>query len=192
MKITGIILAGGKSSRMGTDKGLVLIDQIPMVERVIQSIVKAGITEIIIIAKNPDYKNFGFPVFPDIIEDKGPLGGIYTGLMKSTTSKNLILSCDIPFINEDVIRKLVELNEDNVVSVVKYEKKIHNLIGIYDNSLVKDLGEHLIANKLKVGQFLESKSVHIIDLKLHLPELDLQVLANVNTSEELKILKNEM
>lgn len=192
MKITGIILAGGRSSRMGTDKGLVLLNNIPMIAHVIQSVKNAGISDIIIVANNPEYKKLGFPVFPDIVENKGPLGGIYTGLMKSITSKNLILSCDIPFINNAVIRKLIELHEENLVSVVKYDDKVHNLIGMYENALLKDIGEHLIANKLKVGQFLENKGVNIIDLNKHLPELELQTLANVNTKEDLKTVNYGM
>jgi molybdopterin-guanine dinucleotide biosynthesis protein A len=192
MKFTVIILAGGKSSRMGTDKGLVLMNEIPMIERVIKTVKKAGLSEIIIVSNNTEYKQFGLPVFPDVIPDKGPLGGIYTGLLKSSTVKNLILSCDVPFINETVLKLLIRNGLKSKVTIVKYENRIHNLIGIYDNSLIKDLGEHLISNKLKVGQFIEAHNPNVIDLKIFMPDLDEQILSNVNTMEELKKLEYGM
>lgn len=192
MKFTAIILAGGKSTRMGTDKGLVLMNDIPMVERVISAVKKAGLSEIIIVSNNTEYKQFGLPVFPDVIPGKGPLGGIYTGLLKSSTVKNLILSCDVPFINETVLKMLIRNGSKSKVTIIKYENRTHNLIGIYDNSLIKDLGEHLISNKLKVGQFIEAHNPNIIDLKVFMPDLDEQILSNVNTMEELKKLEYEM
>lgn len=192
MNFTAIILAGGKSSRMGTDKGLVQINEIPMVERVIKAVKKAGITNINIVSGNSEYKKFGFPVFPDLVPEKGPLGGIYTGLLKSSTAKNLILSCDIPFINDVVLKMLIRNGMKSSITIVKHDNRIHNLIGVYDKCLVKDLEEHIFNNKLKVGQFIESHNPNVIDLKTFMPDLDELVLANVNSMEELKNIKYEM
>jgi molybdopterin-guanine dinucleotide biosynthesis protein A len=58
--------------------------------------------------------------------------------------------------------------------------------------LIKDLGEHLISNKLKVGQFIEAHNPNVIDLKIFMPDLDEQILSNVNTMEELKKLEYGM
>ena len=96
MKYTAIILAGGKSSRMGSDKGLVLLNGKPMISYIIEILKKMQIP-IIIISNNENYKQFGLPVFADIIKEKGPLGGIYTGLKNSKTESNIIVSCDVPF-----------------------------------------------------------------------------------------------
>lgn len=192
MKFTAIILAGGKSSRMGTDKGLVQIKEVPMIERVINAVVKAGITNVIIVSGNSEYEKFGFPVYPDIFPEKGPLGGIYTGLLKSTTNKNLILSCDIPLINDVVLNLLIRNGLDKSITILKHEDRLHNLIGVYDKCLVDDLEKHITSNKLKVGQFIESHSPKIIDLKMLLPDLDDLILANINSKEELKKLEYEM
>lgn len=189
MKFTAIILAGGKSSRMGTDKGLVTMKEIPMVRRVIDVVKKTGISDIIIISNNPAYIQFGYPVYPDLIQNKGPLGGIYTGLIKSTTVKNLILSCDIPLISEAVLRTLIQSGLEKTITIVKYGEQLHHLIGAYDASLIKDLGEHIVNNKLKVGQFISSNNADIIDLNKELPHLESYVVANVNTMEELKKLE---
>ena len=186
MNITGIILAGGKSSRMGSDKGLLAVNGVPMIVHVINSLNKAGIKDIIIISNNSDYQKFGFPVFPDIIEDKGPLGGIFTGLSKSKTSKNVILSCDIPYIDETIIDILIRESGEEQVSIVKFQNQLHPLIGIYDSSLLKALGEHLILNMLKVEQFINGCDFKILDIEKLLPQIKNKSFANINTPEELR------
>ena len=186
MNITGIILAGGKSSRMGSDKGLLAVNGVPMISHVINSMKKAGIKDIIIISNNSDYQKFGFPVFPDIIEDKGPLGGIFTGLSKSKTSKNVILSCDIPYIDETIIDCLIRESGEEQVSIVKFQNQLHPLIGMYDSSLLKALGEHLILNMLKVEQFINGCDFKILDIEKLLPQIKNKSFANINTPEELR------
>lgn len=192
MNITGIILAGGKSSRMGTDKGLAQINGKPMISYVINSMKLAGISEIIIVANNLDYRQFGLPVYPDVIKDKGPLGGIYTGLLKSQTVKNLILSCDVPFVDEKILRFLIENSSDELISVVSYQDHVHHLIGMYDASLISSLGEHLLENKLKVKCFNDKHTRKVLELKKSLLKTNNHSLSNVNTMEELKKLEHGM
>ncbi len=82
---TGIILAGGKSSRMGTEKGLVEINHKKMIEYSIDQLKK--VTENIIIISNTNKYNYlKYPVYEDLIKDIGPIGGIYTGLCKNSDS----------------------------------------------------------------------------------------------------------
>ena len=92
MEITGIILAGGKSSRMGTDKGLLLLNGKPMVKYVIDVLSKVT-SKIIIIANNDEYKQFGYKVYSDLIKDKGPVGGIYTAMNYTNSNTNICISC---------------------------------------------------------------------------------------------------
>ena len=115
MQATGIILAGGKSSRMGEDKGLVLLNGKPMIQYVIEAL-KEVVSDIIIISNNASYNKFRVPVYSDIIKDKGPVGGIYTGLYHSTTELNFCISCDVPMISSDFIFWLLN----------KKWKRIHN------------------------------------------------------------------
>ena len=115
MQATGIILAGGKSSRMGEDKGLVLLNGKPMIQYVIEAL-KEVVSDIIIISNNASYNKFRIPVYADLIKDKGPVGGIYTGLYHSTTELNFCISCDVPMISSDFILWLLN----------KKWKRIHN------------------------------------------------------------------
>ena len=77
--ITGVVMAGGESSRMGTDKGVLEINGKPMVE-VIISALKPVVDDIIIIANNSNYDYLGYKVYNDLIKKSGPLGGIYSAL----------------------------------------------------------------------------------------------------------------
>src|ERR1041385_1796721 len=102
-KMTGFILAGGKSSRMKEDKGLMLLNRKAIVQYVIDAL-KPAVKEVIIISNNEVYKQFGYQVIPDLVNDAGPMGGIFTGLSRSNTLYNFFASCDMPFITSEVIQ----------------------------------------------------------------------------------------
>ena len=86
--ITGIILAGGKSSRMGTDKGFVIYKNKAFIQHIIEAI-NPLVDDIIIISNNPDYDVFRLKRFDDIIENAGPLAGVYTGLHFTKILQNI-------------------------------------------------------------------------------------------------------
>jgi len=109
--ITGIILAGGKSSRMGTDKGFVLYKNKSFIQHIIEAL-QPLVDEIIIVSNNPDYDIFGLKRVSDLIENAGPLAGVYTGLDYSETENNLVISCDVPLINSETLTLLIDGIED--------------------------------------------------------------------------------
>ena len=99
-KITGIILAGGVSRRLGyRNKALLKIGHKSVIEHIIAAL--AEVTEdILLITNSPgEYEHLGLPMFEDILPGSGSLGGIYTGLKVSKTHHNLIVACDIPLSN---------------------------------------------------------------------------------------------
>ena len=89
--ISIFILAGGKSSRMGRDKGLVPLKGRPMISYLIDTIVGLDLP-VSIISNESGYESFGYPVFPDLVKDKGPLGGILSAFSNTETDHCLILS----------------------------------------------------------------------------------------------------
>src|ERR1035437_7677768 len=95
--LNGYILAGGKSSRMGTDKGLLVFNKKTIIQHVIAQL-KPVVKEVIIVSNNRDYEKFGVKVIADIIKNIGPAGGIHAALSHSNTNHNFIVSCDMPFI----------------------------------------------------------------------------------------------
>ena len=187
MKYTAIILAGGKSSRMGSDKGLVLLNGKPMISYIIEILKKMQIP-IIIISNNENYKQFGLPVFADIIKEKGPLGGIYTGLKNSKTESNIIVSCDVPFLSNRIIELLINKDNGYPISVVQSNGKTHPLIGLYSKKIVKKLFETILMEKLKVRSFIDEFQLNTIELdKQEILEYENEI-RNINTQEELKII----
>jgi molybdopterin-guanine dinucleotide biosynthesis protein A len=165
--ITGVILAGGKSKRMGENKALLKIDGIPVIEKTADLLQKL-FNEVIIITNTPDeYSFLGLKMFGDIYLNAGPLGGIHSALTNSHTEKNFILSCDIPFMTADVIREIIGYKTELPVTVVKADGYIQQLAGLYKRSILPEieaiLGCSYESRKCKVLTLLENVGAEIIE-----------------------------
>ncbi|MFZ1321606.1 MAG: molybdenum cofactor guanylyltransferase [Ignavibacteria bacterium] len=154
-KITAAILAGGKSSRMGEDKGFMYLNNKMLIEYVIDEVKKIT-DKIIIITANSEYEQFGYPCHNDLIKNSGPLGGIYTALTFSETRKTLILSCDSPFITSDVLSILVNKANEEDVLVFENKGEAEPLFAVYDKNCLKPIEELIKNNKLKMKDALNS------------------------------------
>jgi len=178
--ITVIILAGGKSSRMGQDKGLMLVNEKPMIQHVLE-VAKQITSQIIIVANNSGYKQFGFPVYKDDFQDKGPLSGIYTGLKNSTTLYNLVLSCDIPFIQKDLLVFLLSSSQGNEITVSLQDGKLHPLIAVYTKNCESSMLEKIQRNELKVVGIFDRLNTKQIDVS----RFDSSNFRNINKESDL-------
>jgi molybdopterin-guanine dinucleotide biosynthesis protein A len=183
--ITGIILAGGKSSRMGSDKGIVNLNGKKFIEHILEAVL-TNVNEVIIIANNDNYNNLGYKVIKDKIKDCGPLGGIYTGLMNSKTENNIVVSCDIPFINSDLVKYIIENTSNADITVPVYKGNIEPLCAVYTKR-TSDQILNLIMNKdLKIQNILKyfiTKELFITKMQKFYTE---KLFVNINTQEELK------
>lgn len=184
--ITGIILAGGKSSRMGTDKGLLKIENKTFVEYVIDA-VKSLVDDIIIVSDNPDYDQFGFERIDDIIKEAGPVAGLYAGLKHSKTENNLVLSCDVPMIKTEILKLLVDTDYEQFdVTQIQSQSKTMPLIALYKKQCMNrcfellEMGERRL--RVAVNQ-LKTKTI-LIDSEWN------QYVKNVNTKDDLKKIKD--
>ena len=184
--ITGIVLAGGKSSRMGSDKGLLTINDKTFVEHVIVAM-KPLVDKIIIVSNNKDYDQFGYRRVDDSIKDSGPLAALYSGLKHSETEFNLVLSCDIPMIKTEILKKLVDADlENHEVVQIESNTKTMPLIAMYKKQCMHKCLELLQQGerRLRVAvNELKTKTI-IIDA-----EFD-QFVKNVNTKEDLKTINH--
>lgn len=133
MQVGAIILAGGKSSRMGVDKGLMLLNEKPMVQHVIDA-VKLVAAELIIVANNEEYKQLGYKVIPDEIENAGPLAGICAGLKQVSFHYNFVLSCDVPFVTKEMLSLLKQEVVGYDAAIFEKADNLHPLIGIYSKN----------------------------------------------------------
>jgi len=87
--ITGIILAGGKSTRMDSEKGLILLNRKPFIKHIIEAL-NPLVNSIMIVSNNSEYDIFNLKRVEDIIENSGPLAGLYSGLFHSKTENNFL------------------------------------------------------------------------------------------------------
>ena len=181
MKLTAIILAGGKSSRMGEDKGLMFFKDKPMIQYIID-VVKPLVNEIMIVTNEKKYEQFGYPVYKDIIKDKGPLAGIVTGLTYSTTAKNIVLSCDVPFVNEGILRLLIADCENFDVVIPEKENRTHQLIGVYDKSCLATFKRELENDQRKLKLAIEKLNYKTVNAN-HIAD---KIFNNINSKHDIE------
>jgi len=184
--ITGIILAGGKSSRMGTDKGFLLLNHKPFVEYSIEAL-KPFTSEILIISDYSEYDKFGLKRITDITKNAGPVAGICAGLEASKTEYNVILSCDIPLITPQIVEKLIE-NIDSVSQIIQIESegKSMPLIAIYKKEITKTFNNFLKNDERRLRVAINS----CVSKNVKLEKEEAFTTMNVNTQNELKAVKN--
>lgn len=165
MQITGIILAGGKSSRMGTDKVLLKLNEKTLLEHSIE-LIRSICDSILISSNNPDHEKFGIEIIPDQIKNCGPIGGIYTGLKKSKTDWNFVISVDSVFVESSFIQYLFSEINDSDAIVPIHKKGKEPLIALYHkNSLPEiekmiDLGNYKMYNLVNTinSKFINAQS----------------------------------
>lgn len=150
---------------------------------------KPLVDRIIIISGNEKYKEFGYEVYPDIIEDKGPVGGIYTALNHSDTELALCVSCDTPFVTTELLKGLIDESEGNRVTLYSFNGKLQPVISVYQTNVVSLIKGFLDENLLKLMLVNESLNCKIISIGSK--DFDEKVFFNVNTPEDLKKSRDE-
>jgi molybdopterin-guanine dinucleotide biosynthesis protein A len=181
--ITGIILAGGKSSRMGRDKGTVLLHGVPMIEHVLRTL-RQVTDSVIIIGPKLIYQNIGCDVFEDIYPENGPLGGIFTALTYSQTERNLVLSCDIPFVDVDTLQIICNHKTEYSIVVPEYLGQVEPLCAIYNKSLLPAVENALKNDELAMRRFVSCMPHE----NLAFDTTELNPFRNINTADELNQL----
>lgn len=185
-KITGIILAGGKSSRMGTDKGLLFFDEKMFIQHIIDSITPL-VSEICIVSSNPEYDQFGHNRVEDIIKNSGPIGGIHAGLSSSETEYSLILSCDVPLVTSELLKKL--LTKENIeFDIVQFETNGNTipLIALFKKQCRKKCQELLDQGEKRLRKLVSELHTRTISL----PKEEHILVSNINTMKDLNEIKN--
>jgi len=101
---------------MGKDKGMIKLAGKPLISYSIDAL-EPFCKQIIISSNSRNYELFGYPVHKDIFPDSGPMGGIYSCLLQSSSSLNLILSCDMPLVSQGLIKYILDNSDENILSV---------------------------------------------------------------------------
>ncbi len=142
--MTGIILSGGKSTRMGENKSLLKLGGKTVIERVV-NLMQSLFSQVYLITNTPDeYEFLQIPMYEDIFKYKGPIAGIHSGLKASETKKNFVVSCDIPLMSEEMIQYIIDYKTDKPITVCTADGFVQHLIGKYDKEIVPFAEEILI------------------------------------------------
>lgn len=199
--ITGIILSGGRSSRMGIDKALLKITGQTIIERTY--LLMSKVFDKIILSTNDfeNYKFLGLPLVRDIHKNHGPISGIHSSLVASSTERNFFLSCDLPLMSEEMIRYIVGINSSMPISVPIEDGKIQPLCGVYNKSLIptieKMLNNSAFSKKengkssISIMRLIEKVGAEILEVK-SCRFFNTDLFFNMNTTEDFNFVKEKI
>jgi len=187
--VTGVVLAGGRSSRYGKNKAMEKVKGLPLIERALGTM-EGIFHRVIVITNTPEeYAYLGVPMFQDLIQGLGPLGGIYTGLKTIQDPVGFFVACDMPFLNPHLIRYLVGLRDGFDVVVPRVSGNIEALHGLYATQCGDSIERLIQSGTYQIFRFFSSVSVRFVtDDEVRRWDPDLRSFLNINTPDELKRL----
>lgn len=190
-KITAIVLCGGNSTRMGTDKGMINIMGRPMVEHVINH-AKPLCSRILISTNFENYKYLGYEVVEDQWPDSGPAAGILSSLLVSETAMNLVISCDLPMATTALFEKMYGYSHDSDITVPRINTHFQPLCGYYRTNIRERFKEFLLSGEKSMQFMIQFFNFRLISQEM-VPGIDLEKeLLNFNTPEDLEKLKKTL
>jgi molybdopterin-guanine dinucleotide biosynthesis protein A len=160
--ISGFILAGGKSTRMGTDKALLDFHGKSFLEQMV-SIIKPFCNSISICGNNSGYESFGLTVIHDSYPHIGPIAGIYSALFHTTSEWNLIVSVDTPFLDADLIQRLISRADHSDCIIPKHEMGVEPLAGLYRKSALEKVSAMIQKKDFKLIHLLSELNTSFLD-----------------------------
>ncbi len=190
--LTGIILSGGKSFRMGENKAFIKIEGAPIIQR-IQTLFERLFDEIIIVTHEKDlFSNLRAKIYSDLIPHQGALGGLYTGLFFSSFPFSFCVACDMPFLNESVIKYLIKNIENSDIVIPKTRDGLHPLHAIYSKKCIDPIKKMMDHGKYRIVDFYPMVKVKIIDENEFFSlDPNRESFINVNTPEELVLINKK-
>ena len=189
--ITGIILAGGSSKRYGQDKAFLKIGNTRLIDSILQEMHTVFKRVILITNEKIKYEYLEIPMFEDLVKGFGPLGGIYTGLMSIPDQAGFFVACDMPHINRQLVRYMVDIKGNHRAVVPAVADKIEPLYAIYFQSCLKPI-KHLIDTKrYQVRLFFDSIPVRYVkEDEIRRFCCPSKAFLNINTPDEFAKIKS--
>lgn len=165
--MTSIILAGGKNRRLGRNKPMEVIGGKRLIEWVIERVRLLSTRTLVITSREqPDLPlTAEAEVLVDIYPGRGPLGGIYTGLLASKSEHSMVVACDMPFLNIDLMRYMMELSADYDAVVPRLETgKAEPLCAVYSRRCIDIMEAEIKHDRLEINKLLDLLNVRYIEL----------------------------
>ncbi len=183
--MTGIILAGGENRRMGTDKAFLEVAGRPLVERVI-NVLKGLFERVIVVTNTPQaYTRYAVSVVTDAIDKRGPLTGIYSGLLASKDDYNFVAACDMPFLNSGLIGHMAMEAEGYDVVVPEIHGNVEPLHAVYHQRLLPLIESQIRRDTRQIRKIFDGVKVRrITDEEIDRFDPERRSFINLNTPKE--------
>jgi molybdopterin-guanine dinucleotide biosynthesis protein A len=191
--ITGVILAGGKSNRMGQNKALMSLGGKRLVDRVVE-VMRSVFDDLLMVTNTPGvYADLDLPMVRDVWPEKGSLGGVYSAIYHVATPYCLVVACDMPFLQTAVLRYLITQINDHDVVVPDVLGELQTLHAIYSKACLQSIERRLEANRLRIVGFFPDVRVRTVTAS-ELEPYDPALLAfqNLNTPEEFQAAEQRL
>ncbi|MFC2042465.1 molybdenum cofactor guanylyltransferase [Chloroflexota bacterium] len=191
MKTSSIILAGGRGLRLGQDKVLETVGNRSLLEQVISCVSSLSTDIVIVTAEERAIPEFRGPIKPGVIKDifpgKGPLGGIYTGLAASDCFYNLVVACDMPFLNPELLRYMIQNSKGFDIVTPRVGSLVEPLHAVYAKSCLAPMETMIEQGELSVYKLLDLVKVRYIEAEeIDRFDPDHLSLFNINTKTDLE------
>jgi molybdopterin-guanine dinucleotide biosynthesis protein A len=189
---------------MGTNKSLLPLGGIKVIERVVKLIGNL-FQEVILITNQPEeYSFLNLKMYKDLYKDIGPLAGIHSALVHTSTNKNFIISCDIPLMTSEVIKYIVDYPTTKPITITKADNFVQQLCGVYDKSLIPaidniirketDVTDERNSDQKKRGcrvlDLVNNTESAIIDIEKEYKDYHPGTFYNMNRPEEYKFIES--
>jgi molybdopterin-guanine dinucleotide biosynthesis protein A len=190
LTVSGIVLAGGQSSRLGTDKSFINVNGQSLIERIVAKLSRLS-DDVIIVTNSPEqYDHLEARLVGDIYPGKGVLGGLYSGLRAAINTYSLVVACDMPFLDLNLLRYMILLARGHDVVIPRIGGFLEPLHAIYSKSCLEPIDRLLARGELKIIDFFSEVRVRYVE-EGEVDIFDPQHLSffNVNIPSDLEEMK---
>ena len=191
--VTGVLLAGGKSRRMGEDKRYLVVGEQTLLERGLAVLRSIFHEVLVVIAQDSPPLDVDARVVRDLVPDCGSLGGLYTGLMQATTPYIFVVACDMPFLDPAVIAQFTSRRASADIVMGKLAARLHPMHALYGKRCLPAVEQMILARELKIQELASHGSLQV----QYVTEEDLRTLDpsgrsfhNVNTPADLEVARS--
>jgi molybdopterin-guanine dinucleotide biosynthesis protein A len=186
--VTGVILAGGRSMRMGRDKASLQVEGVSLFSRA-KTLLRGFFPRVIIAGDRPDLAEENLPCFPDPFPGSA-LGGLYTGLLHAETPWIFSLPCDLPFADSEMVQAVLLARESWDVVVPRPPSGPEPLFGLYSRKCLPFMRRQLESGRYRIVDFYGNVRVRYLE-PAELPPGWERALCNLNTSEDYRRIVGE-
>ncbi|MCX7981465.1 MAG: molybdenum cofactor guanylyltransferase [Syntrophales bacterium] len=188
--MTGVILTGGKNTRMGTNKAFLQIRGERLIDRTVRICNLLFEETILVTQEAEEYLDLDVYVVTDLEKGKGPLMGIYTGLFFASSEQVFVVACDMPFLNADFMRYMMETANNYDIVVPRSLGGLEPLHAIYSRRLIHRIEKLLKEDQLKITGFFPAGKKRIIEMdEINKFEPAEKIFFNLNRPADLEAIE---